>query len=126
LNEYNRKNAEIWRYIAHIEAARPDVIAFSVYLGASPLAIAAGPITSAIARCQVTRPLPCPVLSYNHSIAKWLVIQARDRGVLERTHRMPAVETMELEAASAFRVAAFEPGTVRADRARGRAIRRHA
>jgi radical SAM superfamily enzyme YgiQ (UPF0313 family) len=32
LNEYNRKSAEIWRYVARIEAARPDVIAFSVYL----------------------------------------------------------------------------------------------
>jgi radical SAM superfamily enzyme YgiQ (UPF0313 family) len=35
LNEYNRKNAEIWRYIAKIEATRPDVIAFSVYLWSS-------------------------------------------------------------------------------------------
>jgi radical SAM superfamily enzyme YgiQ (UPF0313 family) len=35
LNEYNRKNAEIWRYIAKLEALRPDVVAFSVYLWSS-------------------------------------------------------------------------------------------
>ncbi|MEM8995074.1 MAG: cobalamin-dependent protein [Acidobacteriota bacterium] len=32
LNAYNRKNAEIWRYIAHLERSRPDVVGFSVYL----------------------------------------------------------------------------------------------
>ncbi|HEY0514045.1 MAG TPA: radical SAM protein [Thermoanaerobaculia bacterium] len=32
LNEYNRKSVEIWRYVARVEAARPDVVAFSVYL----------------------------------------------------------------------------------------------
>lgn len=32
LNSYNRKSTEIWRYIARVEAERPDVIAFSVYL----------------------------------------------------------------------------------------------
>lgn len=32
LNDYQRKNAEIWRYIACIEEARADIIAFSVYL----------------------------------------------------------------------------------------------
>jgi radical SAM superfamily enzyme YgiQ (UPF0313 family) len=32
LASYERKNAEIWRYIAKIEQLRPDVIGFSVYL----------------------------------------------------------------------------------------------
>lgn len=32
LNTYHRKSTEIWRYIAHVEQLRPDVIAFSVYL----------------------------------------------------------------------------------------------
>lgn len=32
LNAYTRKNAEIWRYIAHLDARRPDVVGFSVYL----------------------------------------------------------------------------------------------
>jgi hypothetical protein len=32
LNQYSRKNAEIWRYLAQLEAARPDLVAFSVYL----------------------------------------------------------------------------------------------
>ncbi|MEO1085681.1 MAG: cobalamin B12-binding domain-containing protein, partial [Acidobacteriota bacterium] len=32
LNAYNRKNAEIWRYIARLEQTRPDVVGFSVYL----------------------------------------------------------------------------------------------
>lgn len=32
LNEYNRKNAEIWRYVARLEEARPDLVGFSVYL----------------------------------------------------------------------------------------------
>jgi radical SAM superfamily enzyme YgiQ (UPF0313 family) len=32
LNEYTRKNSEIWRFVALLEAARPDVVAFSVYL----------------------------------------------------------------------------------------------
>ena len=32
LNTYNQKNAEIWRYIAHIENIRPHIIMFSVYL----------------------------------------------------------------------------------------------
>ena len=32
LNAYGRKDTEIWRYVAHLEAARPDLVAFSVYL----------------------------------------------------------------------------------------------
>src|SRR5205823_6077227 len=32
LRDYNRKNAEIWKYIAKIEEEKPDVIAFSAYL----------------------------------------------------------------------------------------------
>jgi hypothetical protein len=32
LRDYNRKNAEIWKYIAYVEEERPDIIAFSVYL----------------------------------------------------------------------------------------------
>lgn len=32
MNTYHRKNTEIWRYIARLEADRPDVVAFSVYL----------------------------------------------------------------------------------------------
>lgn|GEM_PF-4847719 len=32
LNEYTRKNSEIWRFVALLEAARPDLVAFSVYL----------------------------------------------------------------------------------------------
>lgn len=32
LNDYRRKNSEIWRYIARVEQARPQIIGFSVYL----------------------------------------------------------------------------------------------
>ena len=32
LRDYNRKNTEIWRYIAKVEEEKPDIIAFSVYL----------------------------------------------------------------------------------------------
>ncbi len=32
LNTYNQKNAEIWRYIAHVENIQPDIITFSIYL----------------------------------------------------------------------------------------------
>ena len=32
LSSYERKNAEIWKYLAKIEQLRPDVIGFSVYL----------------------------------------------------------------------------------------------
>ena len=32
LNTYNQKNSEIWRYIAHVEQSRPQIITFSVYL----------------------------------------------------------------------------------------------
>lgn len=32
LNNYNQKNSEIWRYIAHIENDPPEIITFSIYL----------------------------------------------------------------------------------------------
>lgn len=35
LNDYRRKNSEIWKYVARVEEERPQVIAFSVYLWSS-------------------------------------------------------------------------------------------
>jgi radical SAM superfamily enzyme YgiQ (UPF0313 family) len=32
LNDYRRKNSEMWRYVARVEEMRPDIVAFSVYL----------------------------------------------------------------------------------------------
>lgn len=32
MHAYSRKNAEIWRYIARVDAAKPDIVAFSTYL----------------------------------------------------------------------------------------------
>jgi radical SAM superfamily enzyme YgiQ (UPF0313 family) len=32
LNTYNQKNAELWRYIAHVESTHPEIITFSIYL----------------------------------------------------------------------------------------------
>ena len=32
LSSYERKNAEIWRYLARLERAQPDVVGFSIYL----------------------------------------------------------------------------------------------
>jgi hypothetical protein len=32
LQEYYAKSTEIWRYLAHVQQFKPDVIAFSVYL----------------------------------------------------------------------------------------------
>ncbi len=32
MHAYSRKNGEIWRYLARVDAVRPDIIAFSTYL----------------------------------------------------------------------------------------------